>query len=94
MRTIDLSPGAPSRRRKATKRPTVREPLRWFPKNPEANRIADWLAFNAALDTVVGRTPCPDAWPYSEFKRPAVEGLLGRLRGDGPGSIPRIGCAP
>lgn len=35
-----------------------------------------------ALNGAVGRTPRPDVWPYSEFKRPAVARLLARLRAE------------
>lgn len=54
---------------------------RWFPTNTRAQAIAEWLAFNIILDRALGVVPSPERWPYSDYKRPAVEAFLKRLEG-------------
>lgn len=75
----------PSHPRRVHRRATARQPRSEpavFPKwyaSERSQRIAEWLAFNAALDRLLGLPPSLDREPYSLFKPQTVEVFLARL---------------
>src|SRR5713101_10218912 len=72
------TPSKRTRRTTARKRKSEPNAPRWF-ESDRANQAAEFIAFNVAIDRMLGVTPSLEGWPYSEFKPKATANFLAKL---------------
>ena len=78
--TISAPPTPSKRPRRSPTRHPRGEPNepRWF-TDEKAQQAAQFIAFNVAIDRMLGVTPSLDRWPYCDFKPKATAAFLARL---------------
>ena len=69
----------------------VRQKTRSTSERAAYNAFAEsFIRFNTWIDNQCGIAPSTERWPYSEFKKPAVERLLRKIDNDNPMGLPPI----